>query len=106
MPYLHPAVLEFEKMVADRESYRKQLEEWVRYSWRWAVKDRYKTVFKVQASALRAIREFLDSKGFVEVLSPIVGPVTDPGIRGAKQATIDFYGAEYKVMSSAILYKQ
>lgn len=103
---IHPSVLEFEKLVVDKSSYKKMLEEWVKYSWRWAVRDRYKLVFKVQASALRAVREFLDSKGFVEVLAPIVGPVTDPGIRGAKQATVDFYGAEYKVMSSAILYKQ
>jgi len=42
----------------------------------------------------------------LEVLAPIIGPVTDPGIRGAKQATIDYYGASFKVMSSMILYKQ
>ncbi|MFB6489727.1 MAG: asparagine synthetase A [Thermoproteus sp. AZ2] len=105
-PRFHPSVLEFEKMVVDKEKYKQELEEWVKRSWRWAQQDKYKLVFRVQASALRALREYLDSKGFVEVLSPIIGPVTDPGIRGAKQATIDFYGAEYKVMSSAILYKQ
>lgn len=65
-----------------------------------------KTVLRIQAGVSRAIREFLDSEGFVELVPPIIGPVTDPGIRGAKQATIDFYGREYKVMSSAILYKQ
>jgi asparaginyl-tRNA synthetase len=32
--------------------------------------------------------------------------VTDPGIRGAKQVSIDYYGAEFKLMSSMILYKQ
>ncbi len=101
----HPAVAEFEKLVSNN-GYRKTVEEWLRYSWRWATREKYKLVFKIQAAALRAIREFLDSQGFVEVLSPIVGPVTDPGIRGAKQAQIDFYGAPYKVMSSAILYKQ
>ncbi len=63
-------------------------------------------VLKVQTIASRAVREWLDSKGFLELLPPIIGPVTDPGIRGAKQATIDYYGKEYKVMSSAILYKQ
>jgi len=63
-------------------------------------------VLRIQAGLSRFIREFLDSKGFVEVLPPIIGPVTDPGIRGAKQATVDFYGREYRVMSSAILYKQ
>ena len=65
-----------------------------------------KTVLKVQAEIFKGIRDYLDSEGFTELLPPIIGPVTDPGIRGAKQVTIDFYGREYKVMSSAILYKQ
>lgn len=63
-------------------------------------------VLTIQAEANRAMRSWLDSHGFLELLPPIIGPVTDPGIRGAKQATIDYYGREYKVMSSAILYKQ
>jgi len=63
-------------------------------------------VLKVQATLCAAIREYLNGAGFTELLPPIIGPVTDPGVRGAKQATIDFYGREYKVMSSAILYKQ
>ncbi|MEB2835685.1 MAG: asparagine synthetase A [Desulfurococcales archaeon] len=103
---LHPAVLELERMAGDREGFLSFLREWARYSWRWAGEERYRLVFRVEAAALRAMREYLDSHGFTEVLAPIVGPVTDPGIRGAKQATIDFYGYEYKVMSSAILYKQ
>jgi asparaginyl-tRNA synthetase len=61
---------------------------------------------RVQAALGRAIREYLNDEGFLELLPPIIGPVSDPGIRGAKQATINFYGREYKVMSSAILYKQ
>jgi asparaginyl-tRNA synthetase len=63
-------------------------------------------VLRIQAALGGAIREYLNGQGFTELLPPIIGPVTDPGIRGAKQATIDFYGREYKVMSSAILYKQ
>jgi len=63
-------------------------------------------VLRIQAALGSAIREYLNGEGFTELLPPIIGPVTDPGIRGAKQATIDFYGREYKVMSSAILYKQ
>ncbi len=103
---LHKAVKELEDSILDKEKYKQFLNEWLRYSWRWAREEKYRLVFKVQASLLHAIREFLDSQGFVEVLPPIIGPVTDPGIRGAKQVTIDFYGMEYKVMSSAILYKQ
>ncbi len=67
---------------------------------------RMKRVLRIQASICSAIREYLDAKGFVELLPPIIGPVTDPGIRRAKQASIDYYGKEFKVMSSAILYKQ
>lgn len=105
-PYFHPAVLEFEKMVSDQGKYLEFLREWLAHSWRWAREEKYKLVFKVQAEIIDALRDFLNSRGFAEVLAPIIGPVTDPGIRGAKQATVDFYGMEYKVMSSAILYKQ
>ncbi len=105
-PYLHPAVRDFEQMVVDKKGYLDFLRDWLSHSWRWAKQEKYKAVFRIQASILRAIREFLDSRGFVEVLPPIIGPVTDPGIRGAKQVPIDFYGLEYRVMSSAILYKQ
>ncbi len=63
-------------------------------------------VFKVQDEIISSIRAFLKSEGFTEILAPIIGPVTDPGIRGAKQATIDYYGVPFKVMSSMILYKQ
>jgi len=105
-PYFHPAVLEFEKFVSDQGKYMEFLKEWLNYSWRWARDEKYKLVFRVQAAIIDALREFLNSRDFTEVLAPIIGPVTDPGIRGAKQATVDFYGMEYKVMSSAILYKQ
>jgi asparaginyl-tRNA synthetase len=63
-------------------------------------------VFKVQDEIISSIRAFLKTEGFVEILAPIIGPATDPGIRGAKQVTIDYYGVPFKVMSSMILYKQ
>lgn len=53
-----------------------------------------------------AVRELLTGEGFVELLPPIIGPVTDPGARGAKQVDVDYYGHRYKLMTSAILYKQ
>lgn len=76
---------------------------------RWYVlraDSRMRYVLEIQSSICSSIRKYLTSMGFLELLPPIIGPVTDPGIRGAEQATIDFYGKEYKVMSSAILYKQ
>ncbi len=63
-------------------------------------------VLRIQAGLGDAMREYLNGQGFTELLPPIIGPASDPGIRGAKQAVIDFYGRPYKVMSSAILYKQ
>uniref|UniRef100_UPI003F68A282 amino acid--tRNA ligase-related protein n=1 Tax=Streptomyces otsuchiensis TaxID=2681388 RepID=UPI003F68A282 len=60
----------------------------------------------VQQEALHAARGFLRGLGFVELLPPLVGPVTDPGGRGAKALDVDYYGRPYKLMTSAILYKQ
>jgi len=65
-----------------------------------------KCVLLVQDEILSALRDFLRSKGFVEILAPIIGPATDPGIRGAKQVSISYYGFRFKIMSSMILYKQ
>jgi asparaginyl-tRNA synthetase len=60
----------------------------------------------IRQRIVAAVRETLTGAGFVELDAPLVGPVTDPGVRGAKQADVDFYGATYKIMTSAILYKQ
>ncbi|MCD0449330.1 asparagine synthetase A [Actinocorallia sp. API 0066] len=60
----------------------------------------------VQQEALYAAREFLRGEGFVELLPPLMGPVTDPGGRGAKPLDVDYYGHTYKLMTSAYLYKQ
>lgn len=65
-----------------------------------------RSVLKIQHRMLAAAREFLGAKGFIELLPPVIGPVTDPGARGAKQVDVDYYGHRYKLMTSAILYKQ
>ena len=61
---------------------------------------------RIQNSITAATREFLGQNGFMEMMPPVIGPVTDPGVRGAKQLDVDFYGHHYKIMSSVILYKQ
>ncbi|GAA4252860.1 asparagine synthetase A [Dactylosporangium darangshiense] len=61
---------------------------------------------RLQNAIAIASREFLAANGFVELLPPMLGPVTDPGVRGAKQLDVDFYGHRYKLMTSVILYKQ
>jgi len=67
---------------------------------------RTRDVLVVQNHLLAAARHYLTSQGFTEVRLPVIGPVTDPGARGAKQIDIDYYGHRYKLMTSAILYKQ
>jgi len=63
-------------------------------------------VLKMQDQIISSMRDHLRKEGFIEILAPIIGPVTDPGIRGAGQVCIDYYGARFKLMSSMILYKQ
>jgi asparaginyl-tRNA synthetase len=65
-----------------------------------------RSVLRIQDRMLVATRDFLHAQGFTEILPPIIGPVTDPGARGAKQVDVDYYGHRYKLMTSAILYKQ
>ena len=65
-----------------------------------------RAVLRIQHQVLVAAREFLSGLGFTELLQPIIGPVTDPGARGAKQVDVDYYGHRYKLMTSTILYKQ
>jgi len=66
-----------------------------------------RAVLRIQHEVLAAVREYLDTEqGCTEMLLPVIGPVTDPGARGAKQVDIDYYGHRYKLMTSAILYKQ
>jgi asparaginyl-tRNA synthetase len=80
--------------------------ESVRFRYRALRHPKMKLVLKVQDQILTSLRDFLRGEGFIEILAPIIGPATDPGIRGAKQASIQYYGAPFKIMSSMILYKQ
>ena len=80
--------------------------ESVRLRYRAIRQPKMKLVLKVQDQILTSLRDFLRNEGFLEILAPIIGPATDPGIRGAKQASIQYYGEPFKIMSSMILYKQ
>ena len=63
-------------------------------------------IYEMYDRVSASMREHLNAKRFQEHKAILLGPVTDPGIRGSKQVTVDYYGYEYKMMSSAILYKQ
>lgn len=74
--------------------------------WKRVRQPKARAILRIQEVACDAMRNYLKSEGFIELLPPVIGPATDPGIRGARQAFFDYYGKEYKIMSSAILYKQ
>ena len=80
--------------------------ESVRFRYRAIRHPNMKLVLNIQDQILTSLRNFLRKDGFIEILAPIIGPATDPGIRGAKQASIQYYGVPFKIMSSMILYKQ
>lgn len=69
-------------------------------------KPELKAVMIIQDELLSSLRDYLRGIGFIEILAPIIGPATDPGIRGARQVSFDYYGTQFKIMSSMILYKQ
>ncbi len=82
------------------------IEDGVRYRYRSIRTERARRILAIQHSLSRGMRSFLDSEGFIELLPPVIGPVTDPGIRGAGTVKMDYYGAPYVIMTSMILYKQ
>ncbi len=83
-----------------------EIENGVRYRYRSIRTERARTILQIQHALCRALRDLLDSEGFVEILAPIIGPLTDPGIRGAQRVDVSFYGRPYTIMTSMILYKQ
>ena len=68
------------------------LEE-LRSSYRLVREPKMQRVLRLQAALGSAIREYLNAQGFVELLPPIIGPASDPGIRGAQQAVIAYQQA-------------
>ena len=82
------------------------VERGVRFRYRSIRSPRARAILEIQHEISRACRRVLDSLGFLEVLAPIIGPVTDPGIRGAGTIEVPFYGKSYVLMTSMILYKQ
>ncbi len=76
---------------------------------RWHLSFRHKLtkpILKVQSVAAFSFGKFLRERGFFEIRPPIISTLTDPGIRGARAATIDFYGKPYKLTTSMIMHKQ
>lgn len=72
----------------------------------YLISDVGQAIARITHSATSALREYLDSRGFVEVLPPIVSTVTDPGLRGAERVEVSLYGQRAFITSSMIFHKQ
>lgn len=67
---------------------------------------KYQKVLRIQHTIMRYFREFLDSKGFIELLPPMISTTSDPGLRGARKLRTELYGVTYELTSSTIMFKQ
>ncbi|MHA2358588.1 MAG: amino acid--tRNA ligase-related protein [Candidatus Heimdallarchaeaceae archaeon] len=65
-----------------------------------------KAALSVQNVILHQSRRILDDLSFIEVLSPVIGPRTDPSRKRERSAPIDYYGLPYKLMNDRTIYKQ
>lgn len=73
----------------------------------WGIRNpRFWKTILVQYHLLRYMREYLYEEGFIELLPPMISPASDPGLRGAKKLKTIYYGVEYDLTSSVIMYKQ
>lgn len=63
------------------------------------------SIFKIQSEIIRAASEYLRNKDYCEILPPIIAEHTDPGLRGAHVAKVNFYGKQFCITSSINLQK-
>ena len=65
----------------------------------------FKSLASIQFKTLKIVRDILYEKGFLELISPVVAPISDPGLRMGSMVEIHYYGEKAVLVSSAILYK-
>jgi asparaginyl-tRNA synthetase len=80
--------------------------EYTRYYYKYVKHPSVLRSIITYSSILGYMRKYLVEKGFIELPSPIIGHVSDPGLRGARKAVIELYGGLFEVQSSLIMYKQ
>ncbi len=82
------------------------VDRFCRYSYLTIRSPRTALILRVQQLILYYSREFLMRRGFVELLPPVISPCSDPGLRGARKLVTKYYGRDYELMSSVIMFKQ
>ena len=68
--------------------------------------ERLKRAVKIQSEIIKLSRDFLGSKGFIEILPVIISPITDPLTDHRVRGEIECYGFKYQLTKSMIFHKQ
>ncbi|MCP2604555.1 asparagine synthetase A [Candidatus Aminicenantes bacterium AH-873-B07] len=68
--------------------------------------EKLKRAVKIQSEIIKLARNFLGSKGFVEILPVIISPITDPLTDHRIRGEIECYGFKYQLTKSMIFHKQ
>lgn len=68
--------------------------------------ERVKRANSVKSKIISILRDFLNSRGFKELLPVIVSPITDPLSSLERTIFIDVYGSRYQLTKSMIFHKQ
>jgi asparaginyl-tRNA synthetase len=66
----------------------------------------YTEIFRIQTEALRAMHDFLYSKGLLQLMPVIISPITDPLNHAVDDASITYMGQQLQLTKSMILHKQ
>ncbi|MFW9914660.1 MAG: asparagine synthetase A [Candidatus Thorarchaeota archaeon] len=67
--------------------------------------EKTRAIFSLSEKIRDSAKQFLKKRKFLEITPPVLAPVTDPGLRGAKRLETDYYGKKYQLTSSMILHK-
>jgi asparaginyl-tRNA synthetase len=67
--------------------------------------EKTRAIFSLSEKIRDSAKQFLKKREFLEITPPVLAPVTDPGLRGAKRLETDYYGKKYHLTSSMILHK-
>jgi len=69
-------------------------------------RDELPAILKIQGGIIRAIHEFMESKGVIHVNPLITSPITDPLSHDVTEADFIYANQKFSLMKSMILHKQ
>jgi asparaginyl-tRNA synthetase len=85
---------------------RTRVEELAEQAYRRATAEALRHALAVQSEVVRAMGDFLRSRGFIEIRPVILSPITDPLRHATGRAEVEYYGHRYQLTRSMIFHKQ